>query len=113
MNSDKARQLLLAKQQQVKEQLKSIESNDPVLSFADLANEAQESGTEVWQSDVHFKSLVLIDSLNDLSSQIDKALLNVKDGSYGKCEKCHVSIPKERLVALPSASFCAKCAQDF
>ena len=40
---------------------------------------------------------------------IDRAVEKVYDGSYGQCESCGISIPKERLRALPHAALCVKC----
>jgi DnaK suppressor protein len=41
--------------------------------------------------------------------EIDLAIAKVRSGTYGKCENCGVSIPKERLKALPHAALCVKC----
>ena len=41
--------------------------------------------------------------------EIDLALLKIKDGTYGVCEQCHNTIPKERLRALPYAALCVQC----
>jgi DnaK suppressor protein len=41
--------------------------------------------------------------------EIDIALAKIKDGTYGVCEQCHNSIPKERLRALPYAALCVQC----
>lgn len=41
--------------------------------------------------------------------QIDLAIEKIHSGTYGQCEKCGTSIPKERLKALPHASLCVKC----
>ena len=40
---------------------------------------------------------------------IDVALEKIESGTYGVCEKCGESIPKERLKALPHAALCVKC----
>ena len=40
---------------------------------------------------------------------IDTALAKIKDGTYGWCEQCHATIPKERLRALPHAALCVQC----
>lgn len=40
---------------------------------------------------------------------IDDALAKIDAGTYGICEKCGESIPKERLRALPFAALCVKC----
>ena len=41
--------------------------------------------------------------------QIDLAVEKIHAGTYGQCEKCGTSIPKERLRALPHAALCVKC----
>jgi DnaK suppressor protein len=41
--------------------------------------------------------------------EIDRALAKIDAGTYGVCEKCGESIPKERLKALPYAALCVKC----
>ena len=41
--------------------------------------------------------------------EIDIALEKIKDGTYGVCEQCHNTIPKERLRALPNAALCVQC----
>lgn len=41
--------------------------------------------------------------------EIAAALDRIKDGSFGKCEKCEGSIPKERLRAIAYARLCVKC----
>lgn len=40
---------------------------------------------------------------------IDKALDKIKEGKYGKCEKCDKSILEERLKIYPEATSCGKC----
>ena len=41
--------------------------------------------------------------------EIDLAVAKVHAGTYGLCETCGTSIPKERLRALPHAALCVKC----
>jgi len=41
--------------------------------------------------------------------EIAAALERIKDGSFGKCETCDGSIPKERLRAIAYARLCVKC----
>ncbi|HMG43412.1 MAG TPA: TraR/DksA C4-type zinc finger protein [Acidimicrobiales bacterium] len=41
--------------------------------------------------------------------EIDLAVAKVHAGTYGLCETCGISIPKERLKALPHAALCVKC----
>ncbi|WP_348774208.1 TraR/DksA C4-type zinc finger protein [Micromonospora sp. WMMD1155] len=39
------------------------------------------------------------------------ALGRISDGTYGLCERCHESIPAERLDVLPHARFCVPCQE--
>jgi RNA polymerase-binding transcription factor DksA len=41
--------------------------------------------------------------------EIDNALGKIIDGTYGTCEQCGKSIPRERLRALPYATLCVQC----
>jgi RNA polymerase-binding transcription factor DksA len=40
---------------------------------------------------------------------INLALEKIKQGNYGKCEKCGKEIPEERLKLLPEARTCTQC----
>ena len=41
--------------------------------------------------------------------EIDAALAKIELGTYGICEQCGNTIPKERLKAIPFASLCVTC----
>lgn len=41
---------------------------------------------------------------------IKLALSRIENGEYGNCVSCHGSISHDRLLALPSATQCIKCA---
>ena len=45
-------------------------------------------------------------------SQIENALLRMRDGQYGLCEVCSCSIPMARLHALPYATSCIECQRE-
>jgi DnaK suppressor protein len=44
-----------------------------------------------------------------LIQKIDKALLKIKDGSYGRCVSCEEDIGAARLKARPVADLCIDC----
>jgi RNA polymerase-binding protein DksA len=46
---------------------------------------------------------------NELAA-IDEALQRLATGAYGICKRCGDHIPLERLLAVPSATTCADCA---
>jgi RNA polymerase-binding transcription factor DksA len=41
--------------------------------------------------------------------EIDRAIAKIQEGTYGVCEQCYSTIPKERLKALPFAALCVQC----
>ena len=45
--------------------------------------------------------------------RIQDALERLKKGSYGICESCHQTIPKERLRAVPESRYCLPCQRSF
>jgi len=44
--------------------------------------------------------------------QIERALLRLKQGSYGQCEECQKRIPVARLNALPYSTLCIECQRQ-
>ncbi len=55
------------------------------------------------------RDLVMSARARDAVDQIDRALEKLIDGSYGVCEGCGSTIPKERLKAIPEALLCVTC----
>ncbi len=43
-------------------------------------------------------------------AEIDAALIRVRTGDYGRCQRCGRPIPQERLEARPEARTCVTCA---
>ena len=43
-------------------------------------------------------------------AELEEALARLADGSYGKCDSCAAPISVERLMALPTATSCVRCA---
>src|SRR5262249_15694930 len=44
--------------------------------------------------------------------QIERAVLRMKQGTYGLCEGCQTKIPVARLNALPYSTACIKCQRE-
>lgn len=106
---NKIKQTLLHQQKEVESELKSIEQDDPV--SVDAVAEASEPGTESWQAEVHGRLLALKNDLLEFSRKIAHSLLRLKEGTYGKCEKCGKAIESERLKAMPTAALCMVCSK--
>jgi DnaK suppressor protein len=55
--------------------------------------------------------LALIEGLRHNLADVERAQAKIRDGSYGRCERCGNEIGTERLKALPWALLCIECKQ--
>lgn len=101
--------LLQRQQKEVEKNLKEVEDDDPATSD-DLA-ETSEPGTDSYIADTHTKIVVLGNQLKKTNSSIKVALFKIKNGKYGKCEKCGKRIELARLLVMPTAAFCVACSK--
>ncbi len=53
--------------------------------------------------------LGIIENLNELLDDVDKALAKVADGTYGKCDSCGKQISAARLEHRPTSARCVDC----
>jgi DnaK suppressor protein len=51
----------------------------------------------------------LEDNAEQLVREIDLALGQIDEGTYGTCVRCGRQIPEERLAAVPYATLCVAC----
>lgn len=49
-------------------------------------------------------------SLRDALADVERALANLANGTYGRCESCGSQIAPARLEAMPTARLCINCA---
>ena len=98
---DYIKNLLTKQQKEVEKSLKEMEQDDPATS--DSLVESSEPGTDSYVADSHIKSLALEQELKKIGSGIKSALLKIKNGKYGKCERCGKQIEIARLLAMPTA----------
>lgn len=101
--------LLLRQQKEVEKNLKEVEKDDPAKS--DSLAESSEPGTDSYIADTHTKTVVLGNQLKKTNSSIKIALLKIKNGTYGKCERCGKRIEIARLLAMPTADLCLFCSK--
>ena len=93
---------ILKKLQYDLDSLRNFKGEDPTGDTADVAFEAG--------SDEMASHLAEIDSRE--LSQIERALLKLKQGTYGHCEGCQEKIPVGRLNALPYTTLCIACQRE-
>lgn len=101
--------LLQRQQREVEKNLKEVEDDDP--ASPDGLAESSEPGTDSYIADTHTKIVVLGNQLKKTNSSIKAALLKIKNGKYGKCEKCGKQIEIGRLLAMPTAQYCLSCSK--
>lgn len=106
---DSIKKLLLRQQKEVEKNLKELEDDDPAKS--DSLAETSEPGTDSYIADTHTKIVALGAQLKKTNSSIKAALLKIKNGKYGKCEKCGKQIEIARLLAMPTAQYCLSCSK--
>ena len=71
------------------------------IHMADIASDNAEEDT----------SLDILSSGEKLLKKIQKALVRIDKGTYGKCPKCKKNISIKRLKAVPYAELCRKCQE--
>lgn len=105
---DYLRNHLKKQEVEVEKNLKEVEEDDPVKGPS-LA-ESSEPGTDSYIADAHTKSIVVGQQLKNAKISIRTALEKIKNGTYGKCDKCGKQIGVGRLLAMPTAQFCVSCS---
>jgi len=55
------------------------------------------------------KDFSLENNMRDILNQINRALDNIDEKKYGKCDSCNEPINEARLRALPYADLCISC----
>jgi RNA polymerase-binding protein DksA len=77
--------------------------------FTDSAGDDQaDTGSKTFERE---QEISLANSILERSTQVERALERLDEGSYGWCERCGNAIPVERLAAFPSATLCVSCKQ--
>lgn len=77
--------------------------------FPDYGRKEEENAAEVTTYEEY---LNLERNLEGLLKATNSALDEIKNGTYGRCEKCHQEIDKARLEANPQANLCLSCQES-
>lgn len=108
LNTQEYKSQLLSLRADLTKRISAI-SNDLHHVEEEIEKDFAEQATQLENDEV-------LNSLNDDAKitvmNIDKALLRIKDESYGICEKCGEEINEQRLKVVPYANLCIKCADS-
>lgn len=80
-----------------------------------LENKLREPGDSDWSENAvaleNQETLLALEGATEKEiGDIRLALDRIAKGEYGRCTRCHKSIPKARLSVLPWATTCVQCA---
>ena len=73
--------------------------------------EAKDFGDMATQSSGQEMSFAISDAGRKTLRDIEEALVRVKEGSYGTCERCNKPIDEARLEVVPQAIMCVTCQE--
>src|SRR5690242_16155619 len=91
------------------EEITALEQVDPAKDeFRDVNNTDDDDAAE---SENHSRIQARLDAARQARQVVKKALDKLKDGSYGKCERCGKPIPEGRLEAKPWAIYDVECEE--
>lgn len=103
------KRILTRQKSEVEKNLRQVEKDDPATTPS-LA-EASEPGTDSFVADAHRRAIALRQQLINLASNIKAALVRIKQGTYGRCQKCGKQIEVSRLLVMPTANLCLSCSK--
>lgn len=84
-------------------------AQESVGELSNYDNHPADQGTELHERE---KDIAFFRRVEMEIEEIEKALAKIEEGTYGTCEVCKQEIPRERLMALPTASRCIKHAEE-
>lgn len=84
------------------EELRSARS----LTFADDEHDPDGSTASLDQA----RDVALLAQTEQTLAELTDARSRLDAGTYGRCERCGQPLPRERLIARPTARFCLRCA---
>jgi DnaK suppressor protein len=102
--------VLTAKRNEILGNVSSMETETLRRERSDLSNmpiHMADSATDNYDVE---NTLDLIDSERKLLLEINDALERIDNKTYGICQADDAQIPKARLLAIPWAKYCVKCA---
>jgi len=108
---EKIKEDLLIEKEKIEKNLATIAKKSEIkddykAEFPDYGTKDDENAAEV----ATFSDRLSLEQNLELSLRdINKALVNIKKGTYGKCNYCKKQIDDRRLMIRPTSSSCVEC----
>lgn len=100
---EEIQQRLSKEHEEVANRLRELEPQDPFVD-PEHANDNASNDQDASEEEGHDRINAQIEELKARQKDIQKALSNIDNGSYGICEVTGQKIPKERLLVFPTAT---------
>lgn len=107
------KKLLEKKERLVKDLTRIAKKNKAVkgdykTSFPEYGRQKEDNAMEI----AEYSGNVPVEHRLELDlKEVNESLSKIKKGTYGKCKKCKEQMDEKRLLALPEADICMKCAK--
>jgi RNA polymerase-binding transcription factor DksA len=85
------------------ERLHAVSLQDSRSELSHLAIHDADGASDTFERE---KDFTILEQIERELGEIDRALVRLDDGTYGRCEACREPIDDERLAALPFARYC-------
>lgn len=109
------RRLLDEERTRLLEELEAMEEHTPEVEEqvgVDIGGGYDEDLADVASSTFEReKGLALETSVQHMLSQVEEALVRIREGTYGVCQRCGNQIDYARLKVLPYATLCIRCKE--
>ncbi|KNZ70153.1 TraR/DksA family transcriptional regulator [Thermincola ferriacetica] len=85
-----------------------ISLGDSLSELSAYDNHPADIGDELFERS---KDIALREVTRIQLDQVEDALERIREGTYGRCERCGKEIPRERLEAMPTTTYCIECKE--
>lgn len=105
------KEIILEKKKETLEELDTLKESMMDVTTGEYVSESStyslhmEQGTDAMERE---KTFLFASRGSKFINQLDDALVRIGEGTYGLCKTCQLLIPKERLIAVPTATTCAE-----
>ena len=105
------KEIILEKKKETVEELDTLKESMMDVTTGEYVSESStysmhmEQGTDAMERE---KTFLFASRGSKFVNQLDDALVRIGEGTYGLCKTCQLLIPKERLIAVPTATTCAE-----
>lgn len=104
------RAYLEEEQERLRKELAHSEELSTGEERAGLGNHMADNATIVFEQ---ARSVGMHRAQELMLAEVEDALARISDGTYGVCRRCSSAIDSARLRALPTASLCLSCQEDW